>query len=203
MNGSPQSWFDLATSPTMDPRSLISTIQFQDQALAYVVGSFTRSTNWLQATTWVASPLKVTAFSTQPSFLASSNNQDFGSVEAANVWNATHAMTSLSTQLPLVSEGLMYLKAGPFINNLFFDFAGGVTSTDVQISFRANSLTNGDFSNGGTGTIPVFAFPSVTFGGTTKNMQITLLQTGHFQMGIRIVDNSGNYSMLPLDWIVL
>jgi hypothetical protein len=74
----------------------------------------------------------------------------------------------------------------------------------VQISFRDNSYSGGDFTNGGTPTIPVFAFPtSTTYGGTGRNLQLTLLKTGRFSMGIRIVDGGGNYSMFPFELVVL
>ena len=202
MTGNPQSWLDLITMPTMDPRSLISTISFQGQ-----LATFTRSPNWLQATAWVPPVIKVTPSGTPAttSNLMANNPQDFASIEAANTWNGTHAMTTINPQLPLVSEGLMYLRyGGNFINNIFFDFIGGASSTDIQIGFGDNSYTAGDFTAGPIGTIPVFAFPtSATYSGTGKMMAITLLQPGRYSMGLRIVDNSGNYSMFPMEWIVI
>ncbi|MDP4198492.1 MAG: hypothetical protein Q8922_00860 [Bacteroidota bacterium] len=113
-------------------------------------------------------------------------------------------MTTNNPQLPLVVEGLMYLKSGPFTNNIFLDFTGGATSTDVQLGFRDNSYTSGDFTAGATGTIPVFAFPGapVTYGGTGHILSVTLLKPGRYSMGIRIVDNVGNYSLFPMEWIV-
>lgn len=202
-----QSWLDLPVSPTIDARTLIQSCAFIDQAGTSQGGLFQRSTNWLKAVTWVSPVVKVTAYGTvsATSNLVAVNGQDFTSVEAAATWNGTHVMTTNNAQLPLVSEGLMFLKAGTnFINNVFFDFNGGVTSTDVQIGFRDNSYTSGDFTNSATGTIPVYAFPTTTtYGGTGRQLSLTLLQTGRFHMGLRIVDNGGNYSMFPMEWVVL
>ena len=78
-----QSWYDLVTMPTMDPRGLIATTSFQDQAGAVQNGSFSRSTNWLQAVTWVAPPMKVSARTTNTtSVINALNAQDFESIDA-------------------------------------------------------------------------------------------------------------------------
>jgi hypothetical protein len=199
-----QSWYDVITQSTMDPRNLISNPNFQDQAGAGQFGSFLRSTNWLQAVTWVAPVIKVSPSVAAPASIMATNPQDFASIEAAQTWNATHAMTSINPQLPLVSEGTVFVKSGTnFVNLIPLDFIGAATSTSVQLSFRDNSLVAGDFTAGASGTIPVFDFGSATFGGTSHVLQMTLLQTGHFQMGIRVIDNGGNFSMFPLDLIVL
>ncbi len=200
----PQSWNDLVLQPTMDPRSLIANPVLVDSGATSRDGSFLRSVNWLQSVTWVAPVIKFTPSATMAAYIMANNPQDFDSIEAANLWNTTHAMTSINPQLPLVSEGLIFGKAGSNSNNNYpIDFIGGATSTDIQISFRDNSFTGGDFTSGGTPTIPVFAFPSATYGGTSKLLTMTFLQTGRFSLGIRVVDNSGNYSMFPIELIVL
>ncbi len=112
-------------------------------------------------------------------------------------------MTAQNNQLPIAVQKIMFLKAGTaFVNNIFLDWSPTVTSTDVQLSFRDNSTTSGDFQNSATATVPVFAFSGATFGGTARMLQVTLLRTGRFQMCLRIIDNSGNYSMYEMDWIV-
>ncbi len=194
-----QSWNDLLLQSTMDPRGLISNAGFVSTG-----GLFLRSTTWLQAVTWVAPPMKVSApgVGTTSNIMAV-NPQDFPSIEAAATWNATHAMTTINPQIPLVNEGLMYLHAGSnFYNNIYLDITGGTTLVSVQLSFRDNSYTAGDFTAGATGTIPVFDFGTGPFMGLGKLFQVTLLQTGRFQMGLRLVDNAGNYSMFPMDWLV-
>ena len=200
-SNAPQSWFDLVVMPTLDPRSIISTASFEASAGGQQVATFARSSTWLHASTWINPPLIV---SQTASFVICPNVQDFASVEAANIWNGLHLMTAQNNQLPIIAQKIMFLKAGSaFVNNIFLDWSAGVTSTDVQLSFRDNSTTSGDFQNSGTGTVPVFAWSGPTFGSTARNLEVTLLRPGRFQMALRIIDNSGNYSMYEMDWIVL
>ena len=195
-----QSWFDLVVMPPMDPRSIISSVLFENNASSQSAGTFARSSSWLHASTWVNPPLIV---SQTTSFVICPNVQDFASVEDANTWNGLHLMTAQNNQLPIAVQKIMFLKAGTaFVNNIFLDWSVGVTSTDVQLSFRDNSSTSGDFQNSATATIPVFAFTGATFGGIARNLQVTLLRTGRFTVALRIIDNSGNYSMYEMDWIV-
>ncbi len=200
-SNAPQSWFDLVVMPTMDPRSIISAVSFEASAGGQQAGTFARSSTWLHSTTWVNPPLIV---SQTGSNLVCPNIQDFASVEIANTWNGLHQMTALNNQLPINVQKIMFLKAGTaFVNNIFLDWSAGITSTDVQLSFRDNAATSGDFQNSGTGTVPVFAWSGPTFGSTARNLEVTLLRPGRFQMALRIIDNSGNYSMYEMDWIVL
>lgn len=203
MNPPMQSWFDAAVMPTLDPRSIIQSVTFQDSAGALQPGTFTRSANWLQATTWANSPLSVTPRATAVPNVVCPVGADYSANEEATSWNATVAMTCLTNQIPIAAQKTMILKAGPFVNNLYFDWAIGETSQDVQLSFLQNSLTSGDFTNSGTGTVPVFAFPTTaTFGSTARVLGVTLRATGRFNVGLRVVDNHGVYSMFEMFWIV-
>jgi hypothetical protein len=196
----PQSWFDLVVMPPMDPRSIISAVSFESNASSQIVATFARSSTWLESATWINPPL---ISSQTQSYVMCPNVQDFASVEEANVWNGLHQMTALNNQLPIAVQKIMFLKAGTaFINNIFLDWTAGVTSTNVQLSFRDNSTTSGVFQNSATATVPVFSFTGATFGLTARNLQVTLLRTGRFSMALRILDNSGNYSLYEMDWIV-
>ncbi len=200
-SNAPQSWFDLIVMPTMDPRSIISTTSFEASAGGQQGGTFARSSTWLHSATWINPPLIV---SQTASNVICPNVQDFASVEEANIWNGLHLMTAQNNQLPIAVQKIMFLKAGSaFVNNIFLDWSAGVTSTDVQLSFRDNSTTSGNFQNSATATVPVFAWSGPTFGSTARNLEVTLLRPGRFQMALRIIDNSGNYSMYEMDWIVL
>jgi hypothetical protein len=200
-SNAPQSWFDLVVMSPMDPRGIISSVSFENNAGSQTAATFARSSTWLHASTWVNPPLIV---SQTASFVICPNVQDFASVEAANTWNGLHLMTAQNNQLPIAVQKIMFLKAGTaFVNNIFLDWSAGVTSTDVQLSFRDNSTTSGDFQNSGTATVPVFAFTGATFGLTARNLQVTVLRTGRFHVAMRIIDNSGNYSMYEMEWIVL
>ncbi len=197
----PQSWFDLVVMPPMDPRSIISAVTFEASGGGQQAGTFARSSTWLHSATWINPPLIV---SQSGANVTCPNVQDFASVEEANVWNGLHLMTAQNNQLPLSVQKIMFLKSGTaFVNNIFLNWSAGVTSTDVQLSFRDNAATSGDFQNAGSGTVPVFAWSGPTFGSTARNLQVTLLRTGRFQVALRIIDNSGNYSMYEMDWIVL
>ncbi len=205
-NNTPQSWYDFAVMPPMDPRSIVQTISLQDQGGTMRPASFARSVSWLHAApTWANPPLIVTPFSTAVPNVTVPNTNDFGSVEAAAAWNSLHAMTSTSIFVPIAVEKIMFLKAGTaFVNNIFLDFIGGVTSQDILFSFRDNSVTSGDFTGGGAGTIPVFAFPTApTYGGTSRNLQVTLLRPGRYSVALRIFDSAPNWSIYEMDWIVL
>ena len=137
--------------------------------------------------------------------VVAANPYDYTAVVAANAWNSVHAMTAPNTnQLPFSVQNIVFLKADPrFINNLYFDITGGVTSTDIQFSMRDNSTTSGMFQDAALATVPVFALPSSTYGGTGRNLQVSLTRTGRFDVAFRIVDNGGNWSMFEMQWIVL
>ncbi len=191
--------------PTLDPRSIVSFISFEDNAGSDQAGVFQRSATWLQNVSWVDAPMIVSPLTplTTPNLIVP-NPQDFQSVQVANLWNSSQAMTSINTRLPKAVEKIMFLKAGlPFINNLYLDWTPGVTSTDVQFSFRDNSLTPGDFLDSTSGTIPAFVFPgTATYGLTARRLRVTLRRRGQFNVGLRILDNSGNYSLYEMIWIV-
>ncbi len=200
-----QSWFDLVVMPTMDPRSIIQTASFEDSTGTMRAATFLRSQNWLLPGPWIQSPLNVT---TPAGILIPNvtvpNAYDYASIEDANTWNTLHQMVApIPNNLPFAVRQVMFLKAGTaFVNNIFLDWAVGVTSASVQLSFRDNSMTSGDFQNSGAGTVPVFAFPAATYGSTGRNFQVTLLRTGHFHVGLNILDNSGNCSMFEMEWFV-
>jgi len=208
-SSAPQSWFDLVVMPTMDPRSIIQTASFEDHVGTMQAATFQRSGSWLSpgAPPWVQSPLSVSAgMGSTLANVTVPNVYDYASIEAANTWNTLHQMTPATpTTLPLAVQQIMFLKAGTaFVNNLFLDWKGAVTSSSVQLSFRDNSVTSGDFQNSATATVPVFMFPATaTFGNTGRNFQVTLLRPGRFNVGIVVLDSTAAISMFEMEWIVL
>ena len=201
----PKSWNDLAIMPPMDPRGIISFASLQDHVAAIQIATFTRSSSWLKNTTWINPPMAITLPGpVTTSNIVATSPYDFQSTNAATFWNTTQAMTLPMSGLPISVQNKVFLKAGPFFNNIFLDFTGGATSTDIQLSMRDNSVTSGNFQDSSSGTIPVLAFPNITsYAGTGRNFQVTLTRTGRFAVALRIIDNSGNYSMFEMDWIVL
>ncbi len=197
------SWYDYATQSPRDPRTIVQSISFMDQTGATQLATFLRSTTWLQAATWVAPPMDVTPRTTFVPTINAPFGNDFQAQELAAQWNAQRAMTVLNAQYPIAVQKEIILRAGMQFANLFaLDFTGGATSTDIQFSFLQNSLTSGDFTSGASGTIPVFAFPSATYGGTSRVMTVTLLRPGRYAVALRIKDNTGNYSLFEMDWLV-
>ena len=202
----PQSWSDLVVMQPMVRRGIISFLSFENQAGANQVATFQRSSTWLKTIAWINPPMIVTLPGTGTTgTIVAANIYDYDSVVAANAWNSTHAMTAPnSNMLPFSVQNKMFLKADPrFINNLYLDFTGGATSTDIQFSMRDNSTISGMFEDAALGTVPVFTLPSSTYGGTGRNLQVSLLRTGRLSVAFRIIDNGGNYSMFEMDWIGL
>ncbi len=202
----PQSWNDLVVMPPQDPRILIAAASFEDSGGSGHGAVFIRSNTFLHATTWVNPPMIVSAVtsSTTPT-IQPVNAMDFDAQEQANVWNGTHAMASTNSQIPLSVQKILFARGDPkFVNNFYVDWTGGTTSSsDVELTFRDNSCTSGDFQNSGSGTIPVFSFPAASYGGTGRLLSMTLLRTGRFPMAMRLIDSSGNYSIFEFDLIAL
>jgi hypothetical protein len=202
---SAQSWFDFPVMQPMDIRSLVQTASLQDNGGTLRAATFSRSSTWLVPGPWVSPVVGINVGGTVPN-ISVPNTYDYQSIEAANEWNTLHQMAAPNAVIiPAAVSKIMFLKAGTaFVNNLYLDWTPGKTSQLVQLSFRDNSVTSGDFQNAGTGTIPALLFPTTaTYGGINKNFQVTLLQKGRFQVGMLVLDNAGNMSMYEMDWIVL
>jgi hypothetical protein len=79
---------------------------------------------------------------------------------------------------------------------------GGTTYTDIQLSFRDNAASSGDFSGGSTGSIPVASFAG-NFTGAV-DLKVVLKQFGRFSMMLVLKDNgSGNYSTFEMEWNIV
>jgi len=193
--------------PPMDPRSIMASPLLMDNTSAIQAGTFARSATWLNLTkTWVNPPMVTTLpTASTTSHVVAANPYDFQAVIDAQTWNTTHAMSLPTNGMPVAVQKIMYLRADPrFINTFYVDFTGAATSTDIQLSMRDNSVTSGNYQNAAAGTVPVFTFPNTsTYGGTGRSFQVTLLQSGRFNVGFRIVDNAANWSMFEMEWIVL
>ena len=210
MNGTirrAQSWNDLVVMSPMDPRSIIASLGMNDQGGTFRNASFARSSTWLNsAKTWVNPPMTTSLPGTNTtSNVTAANPYDFDAVVQATNWNTVHAMTLPSAGLPIDVQNIMFLKSDPrFINNIYVDWTGVTTSTDIQFSMRDNSTTSGLFENAATATVPVFTFPSTaTYGGTGRLVSVSISTPGRYQVAFRIVDNSANWSMFEMEWIVL
>jgi hypothetical protein len=203
-----QSWYDFSVMNTLDPRSIVQTIQFEDQGGTMRQATFGRPTTYLHSGVWANPPIAPSAWGTTTTpNVTVPNAYDYGSQQEATAWNSLTAMTVPPTALvPVALQKVMFLKAGSaYINNIYLDFLGGLTANDIMFSFRDNSLVSGDFMDNPAGSIPSFIFPTggITYGGTGRNLQVTLLASGRFSVGLRIVDSGGNWSLYEMEWIVL
>ncbi|MEO6939921.1 MAG: hypothetical protein ABI444_07265 [Candidatus Kapaibacterium sp.] len=202
---SPQSWFDLPLMPPMDPRAIISFVQLDDNGGLPRNAQFQNSNSFNAPVTWAASPLSLSAGTgaTLPQCVAVTP-QDFEATQNAIQWIASHGVVRPNTQVAPSVQKIIFLKAGnAYITTFFLDWAGGVTSTDVQLSIRDNSATGGNFLNGAAGTVPAFTWSGNTFGGTSRKLSVCTTGPGRIAMGLRVIDNGGNVSMFEMDWNIV
>ncbi|MBS1913713.1 MAG: hypothetical protein JST22_17125 [Bacteroidetes bacterium] len=184
-----ESWLDLTNMKPRNPLDLIVNAK-----IGAAQGTFLNSTSYLTSGTWYNSPLIVTGQATCSAL--GTDNQLL--VADADQWNFQHQTVNLSSALPPPLQKLMFLRGGTqWQMSIPINF-GGTTFTDIQLSFRDNAATRGDYS----GTVPTISWTSVGFAGST-NLQISLSQTGRAAIGIRLIDNSGKYYMHEMEWVIV
>lgn len=190
-NNQVQSWYDLPTSEPMDPRDLIANVN-----LGVGVTSFARSTNFLQ-TSWAASPL---AFTGTP-VCTSLHGDNILTVNNAAQWTVARQLINVAANIPPSMQKVAFARGGVQWQMTMPIAFGGSSYDNVQLSFRDNVASAGDFLNSATGSIPVFSF-SGTFTGN-NNLLITFKQMGRFVLGLVARNTStGNYSMFEMEFIV-
>ena len=69
---------------------------------------------------------------------------------------------------------------------------------NFELSYRDNAGTRGDAQ----GTVPVISFSGTSFTDPLV-LYVTLKQVGHVSMGLRAIDNAGNWSMYESEWIIV
>ena len=192
MNNSVQSWYDFPVQEPTDVRVLVA-----NAFMAGVQGVFSRSTNFVGALTWAASPFTVNA---NPTCL-SLHNDDILTVNNAAQWNFDHQTANTTATNPPPLRKVLFLRGGTEWEMQIGLSLGAQTYSDLQLSFRDNAATPGNFSSGGTGTIPVILFPSALTGSTT--LKVSLKMFGTFIMAISARDGLGTSSMFEMEWIVV
>lgn len=69
-------------------------------------------------------------------------------------------MISTNPKLPIAVKKIVFGKAGiSFDNIIYLDFIGGATSTNIEISFRDNSVTSGNPDPTGADHDPCLRLP--------------------------------------------
>jgi hypothetical protein len=129
------------------------------------------------------------------------NPTDFDSIYLAQSWTASHGIIAANaSQLPPTVSKILFFKAGGrFITIIYLDWAAGVTSTDIQLSMRDNSVVGGNLIKSQS-TIPVFSFTGNTFG---RKLTISTVAPARVPMTLRVIDNVGNWSMFEMDWNIV
>jgi hypothetical protein len=191
MNIAVQSWQDLQIAMPVDPKSIIA-----NASLVVTQGIYTRSTTFLEAA-WAASPLAFTGNNTQ---LITLNGTDASTIADAAQWTLNHQMVNVAANIPTSLNKLVFLRAGKAWQNQIEINFGASTYTSVQLSFRDNLGTSGQFLNSATGAVPVISFS----GGITGNkvLNLTLTQTGVYSM-VLVMVTGGNWSAFEMEWVVL
>jgi hypothetical protein len=199
----PQSWYDLPLMSPMDPRSVVSFVNLQDSGGGNHSGIFQNSSTFLNNTTWHTPPIAYTSIATVAPMCNALTPQDSDAVVTAANWTAAHGILASNTQLPPTILRSCFLKAGNrFQTTINLDWTPGVTSTDVQLSFKDNSGVGGNLITGSS-TVPVLAWSGNTFGGLARALTISTIGPGRVAMVLRIIDNSGNWSMFEMDWNIV
>jgi len=194
VNTDPQSWYDLQVASAIDIRNMILNAY-----LGSTQGVFTRSSNYATpgGGGWITSPFVISANPT----CATVHTDDMQMVADAAQWNMTHGTWNSSTSLCIPLRKLIFLRAGNQWEMTIPISFGGATYTDLQLSFRDNAATAGDFTSGGTGTMPVLKFTG-SFTGAV-NLKLTINGTGHTFLGMRAQDNTGATSMFEMEIVVV
>jgi hypothetical protein len=185
----PESWFDLSITMPQDPRELIANANINGTE-----GEFLYSANFSHPSgSWNSSPLTVSGAPTCASLWT--DNQL--AVADAAQWNFLHGTKSTDPNLSPLLTNVLYVRAGAAWVMTIPLSTGATTLTDIQLSYRDNAATSGDYVGTSNGGIPAFSFTG-SFSGTL-NLNITLTKPGLTQLALRAIDNAGNYSMFGFE----
>ena len=191
MNGA-QSWYDLAVRLPGEIRDFIA-----DAYLNLTQATFSRSTTYLQ-TAWFTNTISLGATAS-----CSTLRTDQGGMAAdAAQWNLSHQIVNTSATLQPPLKRIVFLRGGSDWQMKLQLVFGGTTYTDIQLSFRDNGTSSGDFIGGSSGSIPVVKFA----GNFTGNVDLllTLKQFGTFPMMLVVKNNAtAEYSVFELEFVVV
>lgn len=188
MTNQVQSWYDIPLQQPHDPRILIANTYLDS-----TIGTFARSSSFL-ASTWGASPLALSG----TVVCTSLHTDNLLSVAEAAQWTFAHQGLNTSASNPPALQKVVFLRGGSSYEMSFSIDFGASNHNGVQLSFRDNAATPGDFT--GTGTIPVITFPAVYTG--VKTFKVTLKMLGTFVMALRTTSGGTNY-LFEMEWNVV
>ena len=184
-----QSWNDLQVFQPINPVDLIAWAN-----IASSTTSFRMSPNFATGP-WITSPFSL---SSTPPYVAALGTDNLQNVADADQWNFQHLTGKggdTTITLPLLK--VIFLRGGAQWKNSIRLTLGGATYNDLQLSFRDNAATRGDYR----GTIPVISFTGGNLTATIT-LEVVLKTFGEYTMGLRAYDGS-NISMFEMEWIVV
>jgi hypothetical protein len=207
------SWIDFQSMTPNNPLDLIDYAE-----LRTVPGLFLNSNNFLipggattppvspplgppppaPPTPWVASPF---AYNGLP--VCNANGTDnIQMVSDATQWNFQHQTADTSAYAAIPIRKVIFLRGGTQWAMDIPLALGGANYANLQLGFRDNAATRGDFS----GTYPVIDFSNVgvPFTGNVT-LRVILKTMGHVSMVLRAIDNAGpaNWSMFEMEWVIV
>ncbi|HEY6171686.1 MAG TPA: hypothetical protein VIX80_05455 [Candidatus Kapabacteria bacterium] len=189
MNSPVQSWYDVTLQQPVDPRILIA-----NSYIGATQGGFSRSSNYAAAG-WAASPLAYSG----TSVCTTLHTDDALAVAEAAQWTFSHQGLNLAGTTPPCLQKVAFLRGGTSFEMTFSIDFGVTNHTSVQLSFRDNVATPGNFA-GTFGSIPVISYSGVFTG--VQTFKVTLKQLGTFIMGLRTTVGGSNY-MFEMEWNVV
>lgn len=191
MNGA-QSWNDLAITSPGEIRDLLA-----DAYLNSTQATFKRSTTFLNVA-WVVNNISFTGVAASSAL----RTDDLGMVANAAQWNFSHACVNTAASLQTPLKKIVFLRGGTDWQMSLQLAFGGVTYTDIQLSYRDNGSSGGDFTGSGQGSIPVVHFAG-NFTGNV-DLKMTLKQFGRFPMTLVLKDNAtGQYTAFELEFNIV
>ncbi len=182
-------WIDWQNQQPQNPLDLIARVK-----IGGAVGSYINSTTFSTSTgTIITNPFVYNGTPTC-SALGTDNLQR---VADADQWNFSHLTRNSSATLAPPLTKVIFLRGGTnWEMSIPINF-GGATYNDLQLSFRDNAGTRGDFA----GTVPAITFQGLFTGSQT--LAVTLKSFGRVSMGLRAIDLSANWSMFEMEWIIV
>lgn len=187
MSPYPQSWYDLTTLPPVDPRALIV-----NATLGGVQGVFYRSSNFMAGSAWVTSPFSFTGNVSCESL----HTDDQLAVADAAQWTFKHKGGNFVSNIAPPVRKILFLRGGRQWAMRIPINLGAATYTDLQLSFRNNATSAGDFTGASIGTTPTILFGSALTG--QVDLVMTLAEFGTYSLVISARE-AANWSMFELE----
>ncbi len=183
------SWYDWAHQMPVNILDLVAMAQ-----LGGMPGTFLNSTTFnTPPVAWTASGI---AYSGEPLVAALATDSGLA-INNANQYNFSHEQRNQSALLAPPLQKVIFARAGTEWENLITLALGGVTYTDLQLSFRDNAGTRGDAQ----GTIPVISWT----GSFTGNQQLGLVfkQRSQVSLMIRAINAASDWSAFEMEIKIL